>query len=104
MEMGFAVIGGNLPLLKPLFERFFRLRNGNTTKSNSNSFTHGPQSQAQITSRSKVFSSSKNVDADGFERISDDMSDGRTNPNSVRDIELGDRTILVKKDVTVVKE
>ena len=44
------------------------------------------------------------MDADGFERISDDGSNGPTQPNSLRDIEMGDRTILVKTDFTVEEE
>jgi hypothetical protein len=43
------------------------------------------------------------VDAQGFERISEDGTEAPTQANSIRDIELGDRTILVKKDFTVVE-
>ncbi|RDL40143.1 uncharacterized protein BP5553_00122 [Venustampulla echinocandica] len=108
MEMGFAVIGGNLPLLKPLFESFFRLSTGSTNKSKSNSSfpTNGSLSGPNVSGKSRKFTSSKrdHLDADGFERISDDGSAGNTQPNSIRDIELGDRTILVKKDVTITTD
>ena len=44
------------------------------------------------------------VDAQGFERISEDETEARTQANSITDIELGDRTILVKTDFTVVEQ
>ncbi len=39
---------------------------------------------------------------DGFERISDDL-DTKSKNDSMRDLELGDRTILVKTDFTAVE-
>jgi hypothetical protein len=100
MEMGIAVISGNLPLMRPLFERFFRIRGA--TKNNSNPSHSHSQSGNNLTGKSRFASK---VDAEGFERISDDGSNGGiTQPNSIRDIELGDRTILVKRDFIVEEE
>lgn len=93
-----AVISGNLPLMKPLFERFLR--------SNTNSkVSHPTLSHSQDISR--ITARRANVDADGFERISDDGPDGSLTPsgnNSNRDIEMDDRAILVKKEVSIVSE
>ena len=96
MEMGVAVISGNLPLLKPLFERFLRSNNGSKA-------TYPTHSHSQDISR--VTARRANVDEDGFERISDDGPDSITTPSgnhSTRDIELDDRAILVKKEISVV--
>ena len=101
MEMGVAVISGNLPLMRPLFERFFRIRGINSSKNGSNPTGSHLQSNNNLTGKSRFASK---VDADGFERISDDGSNGNTQPNSLRDIELGDRTILVKTDFVVREE
>jgi len=101
MEMGVAVISGNLPLMRPLFERFFRIRGVNSSKNGSNPTGSHQQSNNNLTGKSRFASK---VDADGFERISDDGSNGPTQPNSLRDIEMGDRTILVKTDFTVEEE
>jgi hypothetical protein len=97
MEMGVAVISGNLPLMKPLFERFLRSNSG--TKATHPSLSHS-QDISRITARRAK------VDADGFERISDDGPDGSMTPsgNSTRDIELDDRAILVEKEISVVTE
>lgn len=98
MEMGVAVISGNLPLMKPLFERFLRSNSG--SKATYPSHSHS-QDISRITARRA------NVDADGFERISDDGPDGSTTPSgnhSTRDIEMDDRAILVKKEISVVTE
>jgi hypothetical protein len=103
MEMGIAVISGNLPLLRPLFEHFFRLRGTtNAAKSSdfSNSLSHSRR--GGLASRSRGLNSK--VDAQGFERISEDGTEAPTQANSIRDIELGDRTILVKTDFTVVEQ
>lgn len=102
MEMGIAVISGNLPLMRPLFERFFRIRGA--TKNGSNPSHSHTQSGNNLTGKNRFASK---VDAEGFERISDDGSMGNgnnTQPNSLRDIELGDRTILVKRDFIVKEE
>jgi hypothetical protein len=94
MEMGVAVISGNLPLMKPLFERFLRSNNGSKV-------THPTHSHSQDISR--VTARRANVDADGFERISDDGPDSITpSGHSTRDIELDDRAILVKKEISIV--
>jgi hypothetical protein len=102
MEMGCAVISGNLPLLRPYFERFFRIRGATIfTKSGSsqpskNEFSRGATGDLSNIARSKV-------DNDGFERISDDLpADARGGTGS--DVELCDRTILVKTDLTVTTE
>jgi hypothetical protein len=99
MEMGIAVISGNLPLLRPLFENFFRLQ-GSTFMSK------GSKSQSQNHSRTGVLSKQSRglgskLDAEGFERISEDETQAPTQANSVQDIELGDRTILVRTDFRV---
>jgi hypothetical protein len=93
MEMGVAVISGNLPLLKPLFERYFRSAAGtkNTLPTNS-------QELSRITARRG------NVDEDGFERISDDTPDDSVRAHSTREIEMDDQAILVKKEFTIVSE
>jgi hypothetical protein len=93
MEMGVAVISGNLPLLKPLFERYFRSASGtkNTLPTNS-------QELSRITARRG------NVDEEGFERISDDTPDESVRAHSTRDIEMDDQAILVKKEITIVSE
>jgi hypothetical protein len=101
MEMGVAVISGNLPLMRPLFERFFRIRGINSSKNGSNSTHSHLQSGNNLSGKSRYASK---VDADGFERISDDGSIGHTQPNSLRDIELGDNTILVKTNFVVREE
>ncbi len=102
MEMGCAVISGNLPLLRPYFEPFFRIR-GQTmfTKTGSsqpskNDFSRGATGNLSHIARSKV-------DIDGFERISDDLTVGARGANG-SDVELCDRTIVVKTDLTVTTE
>jgi len=102
MEMGCAVISGNLPLLRPYFETFFRIRGATIfTKSGSsqpskNEFSRGATGNLSQIARSKV-------DSDGFERISDDVTVGARAGNG-SDVELCDRTILVKTDLTVTTE
>jgi hypothetical protein len=97
MEMGVAVISGNLPLMKPLFERFLRSNAGSKA-------THPTLSHSQDTSR--ITARRANVDADGFERISEDGPDSTTASanNSMEGIEMDNRAILVKKEITVVSE
>lgn len=98
MEMGVAVISGNLPLLKPLFEHFLR------SSSNSKA-TYPTHSHSQDISRSRVTARRGNVDADGFERISDDGPDSITpSGHSTGAIEMDDRAILVKKEISIVTE
>lgn len=95
MEMGVAVISGNLPLLKPLFERVLRSNNGSKA-------TYPTNSHSQDLSRATARRG--NVDAEGFEQISDDGLDPVTpSTNSKKDIELDDRAILVKKEVSIVR-
>lgn len=119
MEMGIAVISGNLPLMRPLFERFFRSKNGTTAYgysaskdgkaqlgSNSGSRTLGTGN------RSVIGTSGRKVDGEGFERI----SDADTEAEAIRtmamdmgrnesDLELGnmrkDGRIIVTTEVTV---
>lgn len=97
--MGVAVISGNLPLMKPLFEHFFQ----SSSNSKATLPTHS-QSQTRITTRRT------HVDEDGFERISDDVPEdtsgsGSARAESTKGIELDDRRhILVKTEFTVVKE
>jgi hypothetical protein len=102
MEMGIAVISGNLPLLRPLFEHFFRFRGmTNAAKSSSLSDSLSHSRRGVLGSNNRALNSK--VDAQGFERISEDGTEAPTQANSIRDIELGDRTILVKTDFTVVE-
>jgi hypothetical protein len=103
MEMGIAVISGNLPLLRPLFEHFFQHR-GNTSVSNSNNLSKTPYHSETCGLNSKSRGLRSKVDAEGFERISEEGTEPRTQANSVQDIELGDRAILVKRDFTVVEQ
>jgi hypothetical protein len=102
MEMGCAVISGNLPLLRPYFEVFFRIR-GNTifTKTGSSQPSKNEFSQ-RATGNLSTIARSK-VDSDGFERISDDITVGPHGENG-SDVELCDRTIMVKTDLTVTTE
>lgn len=105
MEMGCAVISGNLPLLRPYFEPFFRIR-GNTifTKStgssqpSKNNFTgnlsHVRSQTGRVTKR----------DSEGFEYISDDGTLGGVKTGHGSDVELCDRQIVVKTDLTVTTE
>ena len=103
MEMGIAVISGNLPLLRPLFEHFFRHK-GTTSVSNSSNLSKSPfHSRTGAHSGNNRGLNSK-VDAQGFERISEDGTEPPTQADSLRDIEMGDRTILVKRDFTVVEQ
>jgi hypothetical protein len=101
MEMGCAVISGNLPLLRPYFEPFFRIR-GNTifTKTSSSQpskdLSRGATGNLSNVARSKI-------DSDGFERISDDVTMGGRG-GSGSDVELCDRSIFVKTDLTVTTE
>jgi hypothetical protein len=96
MEMGVAVISGNLPLMRPLFERFFRSNGG--SKATGPIHSHYSQDLSRLTRRG-------NVDAEGFERISDDGPDGsqsaRTNTPG---IEMDNKGILVQKEVSVMTQ
>jgi hypothetical protein len=101
MEMGCAVISGNLPLLRPYFETFFRIR-GTTifTKTGSSQpsksdFSRGASGNLSHSARSKV-------DSDGFERISD-LTVGARERNA-SDIDLYNRNILVKTDLIITTE
>jgi hypothetical protein len=102
MEMGIAVISGNLPLLRPLFEHFFRVR-GNTTAGKGSNFSSSLSQSRSGGLSSKSRGLNSKVDAQGFERISED-GEAPIQADSLRDIELGDRTILVKRDFTVVEQ
>ena len=103
MEMGIAVISGNLPLLGPLFEHFFRHGGSTAGSKGSNHSNSLPRSRTDGLN-SKTRDLSAKVDADGFERISDDGNGSPTRANSLRDIEMGDRAILVKRDFTVFEQ
>lgn len=102
MEMGCAVISGNLPLLRPFFEPFFRIRGATIfTKTGSsqrskNDFSRGATGNVSHVSRGKV-------DSDGFERISDDGTTVGARGNG-SDVELCERSIVVKTDLTVTTE
>lgn len=100
--MQVAILSANLPTLAPLFEHFFR----NSTKSNYGGPTNGTNSANTKSSRHQgglVYPQrSKSTTHDGFERISDDM-DARSKGDSMRDLELGDRTILVKTEFSTVE-
>jgi hypothetical protein len=101
MEMGCAVISGNLPLLRPYFEPFFRIRGATifsksgSSQPSKNDFSRGATGNLSNIARSKV-------DSEGFERISDDATVGARDNGS--DVELCDRAILVKTDLTVTTE
>jgi hypothetical protein len=98
MEMGIAVISGNLPLLRPLFESFFRLINQTIFASKGGSLPtqHGTASRTANQSYiARVKAGSK-----GFERMSDEMTDHTGNQQG-SDMEMGDMAILVKTDLTV---
>jgi hypothetical protein len=88
MEMGIAVISGNLPLLPPLFEHFFRISGSSSASKGSkfsNSYSHS--GNAVLSSKSRGLSSK--VDTFGFQQISEDGSP--TPPQANSDIELGDQ-------------
>ena len=101
MEMGCAVISGNLPLLRPYFEACFRIRGitvftkASSSQPSKSDFSRGAMGNLSHISRTKVGS-------DDFERISDDLTVGPTGTGS--DVELCDRMIVVKTDLTVTTE
>ena len=104
--MGVAVISGNLPLMRPLFEFYFRT--GNTTNdSNSHSKSHNTFTGISTQGNSSRGALRSKVDENGFERISDDGIESEAS-GSRRDIELrgmeGMNHIIIKTDVSVVQE
>lgn len=97
MEMGVAVISGNLPLTRPLFERFFRSNEG--SKATLPIHSHYSQDLSRLRRG--------NVDAEGFERISDDgptdaSLSART--NTPPGIEMDNKGIMVQKEVSVMTQ
>ncbi len=121
MEQGVAVISGNLPMLAPLFDGYFR--NRSKTKygykgSNSNSSgTHSKLENSRAGGAgggaggggglrlnwkddagvTRVSSKAR----DQFDRLSDNES--QTNKGSEPDLELDDRAILVKTQVSITQ-
>jgi hypothetical protein len=94
MEMGIAVISGNLPLLRPLFKSFFRMTNQTlfASKGRIMPTQHGLASGAGSQSYIASVKRSK-----GFERMSEEIPQGS-------DIEMGDRAILVETDFRVTSD
>jgi hypothetical protein len=112
MEMGCAVISGNLPLLRPLFEPFFRIR-GNTTfgskgfkgsKDSKDSKSSNPSKLNTASQSGNLSHVARTRDADGFERISDDGDTVGHRKGTGSDVELCDRSIMVKTDLVVTTE
>jgi hypothetical protein len=129
LEQGVAVISGNLPLLAPLFERYFRGR-GTTYHSGSGSgYAYGSKGRqlessgarggSQLDSSGKFKRGNPQLNFHNTEgittvsvhrsggahkdayRLSDEES--QTQADSTHEIELDDRAILVKTQVTVTQ-
>lgn len=81
--MGIAVISGNLPLLRPLFEPFFR---------NKGQITYASESSYPARSRRKSYANDGGMEG-GFERIQED-----TVSRSESQTEL---VVMGKKDIRV---
>ena len=128
LEQGVAVISGNLPLLAPLFERYFRGRGTyGSGRSGSNEYGYGSKGRrldssdtrgGHAGSRTSKFHDrsngrpdlttmlSKTVSAvtskhDDLYRLSDEES--QNNAYSTQDVELDDRAALVKTQFTIRK-
>lgn len=129
LEQGVAVISGNLPLLAPLFERYFRGRGtygsgsgsgfgtgygskarklessgtrGGPGGSRTSKFTGGsPRAHLQDGMGTTTISAQRSGNRDDPYRLSDEES--QTQADSAHDIELDDRAILVKTQVTVTE-
>lgn len=124
IEMGCAVIAGNLPLLRTYFESCFRIRastlftrsrSSKLQSSSKNNFsrsgrggggggTGDPSRVASAATRSKP-------GHDGFERIRDDVVTMEAGHGAETmegehgsEVELRDRNIMVKTDLTVTSE
>jgi hypothetical protein len=100
MEMGIAVVSGNLPLFRPLFEHFFRFKGTTMASKSSNLSNSNSRGEGEIPSSSRL-GLTQRVDEWGFERISED---GTEAARSIRGIELLDRAIIVKTDFTVEEQ
>lgn len=100
--MQVAILSANLPTLAPLFEDFFRNRSGKSNYGPSSGSNGNQQSGRHQGGGLTYPQRSKSATHDGFERISDDL-DGRSKGDSLRDLELGDRTILVKTEFSTVE-
>jgi hypothetical protein len=115
MEMGCAVISGNLPLLRPYFDSYFRVR-GNTffTKSSSSSLGASKNNSGRLgggsggtRNLSHMARGKIDHEIDGFERIGYDGAIIAGRDRDARhgsDVELCDRTIMVKTDLMVTTE
>ncbi|KAH8906156.1 hypothetical protein BR93DRAFT_969368 [Coniochaeta sp. PMI_546] len=127
LEQGVAVISGNLPLLAPLFERYFRGR-GSYGSGSGSGYGYGSKGRrlessgtrggpgGSRTSKSNSGNPRMNFhDPMGTTTISAQRSGPRSDPyrlsdeesqtqaDSVHDIELDDRAILVKTQVIVTE-
>lgn len=130
LEQGVAVISGNLPLLAPLFERYFRGR-GSYGSGSGSGYVYGSKGRKLESSstprgghsglRSSKFnggsgnarinfnypmgtttvSAQRSGNRDDPYQLSDEES--QTQADSAHEIELDDRAILVKTQVTVTK-
>ncbi|OIW26036.1 hypothetical protein CONLIGDRAFT_684574 [Coniochaeta ligniaria NRRL 30616] len=127
LEQGVAVISGNLPLLAPLFEHYLRGRGSSASGSGSgysygskvrrleSSGTHGdpggsrtskfnggnPRTTFHGAVGTTTISAQRSGTHNDIYRLSDEES--QTQADSAPDIELGDRAILVKTQVTVTE-
>lgn len=130
LEQGVAVISGNLPLLAPLFERYFRQRGYGSGSGSGSGYASGygkgskgvklesgSRGGSQL-DRSGKFGggnprlnfnndmgtttvTAKRLDAHDQYRLSDEES--QTQADSAHEIELDDRAILVKTQVSVTQ-
>lgn len=103
IEQQVGVLSANLPTLAPLFEQYFGKRNNSSQEYGSNANRArpvGPSRGPLSANRQRSQLSRSHID--GFERISDELETKSKN-DSMRDLELGDRTILVKTDFTAVE-
>lgn len=104
--MGVAVISGNLPLLAPLFENYFRNRGTSKDCYGAHYGSHygssGPSSRLHRNGTSKGDPSATITSVgrqDNFTRLSDTESEPHN--GSVDFIELDDRAILVSTKIVV---
>ncbi|ROW04938.1 hypothetical protein VPNG_06999 [Cytospora leucostoma] len=98
MEMEVAIFSGNLPSLAPLFGHFFRNKKGTKPPSYPDVSGQSLSTTGQRGARSRHNRKSIHLtDTDGFERISDDLY-AQSKRESLCDMEMGDRAILVRTE------
>lgn len=107
LEMGVAVISGNLPLLAPLFDNFFRNRGSSKGRYGT---TETPGSRSARSRADRITASKSGAHATvtssghlgKFDRLSD--SESQTVFIDGHDIEMDDRAILVNTQINVTSQ